>query len=205
MLEAQAGDRAAFALLVQKYRARLKLMISCRLDARVAQRLDDSDIIQEIFLRLVQDQREDHLVEQQERQTVEATEQFKQSPYLWLRKLAIWTLGDIQRKHLGVQQRDPRREIPLHDGVSSRDIAKILIGSETKPLDAMVRVEREAALERALNELEPIDREILMLRHGEQLSRVETADVLNISVAAAAKRYTRALTRIRQELKEWDK
>lgn len=205
MQRAQRGEYSAFASLVQMHRDRLKLMISSRLDSRVAQRIDDSDVIQEVFLRLFQDQRECTSALDQTNRTAEALGAGELSPYLWLRKLAIWTLGDIQRKHLGVQQRDPRREIPLHDGSSSLSIAKNLVSSDTDPLNTIVREERERALERLLNELEPIDREILMLRHGEQLSRVETAKVLNISVAAAAKRYTRALARIRQEMKGWEK
>lgn len=200
--QARNGNRESCAKLVQEYRDRLKLLVSVRIDPRVAQRMDDSDVIQELFFRLVQDQDRPPQVEQVEASQVEL------SPYLWLRRLVVWTLGDMQRKHLGVQQRDPRREIPLNDksllGASSLDIAKLLIGSDTRPLDVMVRIERERALEKALEELEPIDREILMLRHGEQLSRSETARVLNISVAAAAKRYTRALSKVRQELKEWE-
>lgn len=207
--QAQLGNREAIAALAQRYRGRLKLLISSRLDARVAQRVDDSDIVQEILLRLVQDESRNNK-DQRDDPTSNSMESDEKdhSPYLWFRKLAIWTLGDIQRKHLGVQQRDPRREISLHEGTmysaSSVDIARILIGSNTRPLDAMVQLERGKALEKALDELDAMDREILMLRHGEQLSRVEAAKILNISVSAAAKRYTRALTRVRQVLKEWE-
>jgi RNA polymerase sigma-70 factor, ECF subfamily len=206
--QARLGDRDAFAQLVQRYRERLKLLVSVRIDHRVIQRLDDSDVIQEVCLRLTQDADRTLAIEQEATNANESNDADESipSPYLWLRRLAIWTLADMHRKHLGVKQRDPRREVPLHAmlSASSMDVAKLLIASETRPLDAMVRAERERELERLLEQLEPLDREILMLRHGEQLSRSETAEVLNISIAAAAKRYTRALARIREQMKEWE-
>ncbi len=202
------GDPNAFAELLEKFRERLKLLVSVRIDPRVTQRLDASDVLQELFVRLLQDQKR---LSSGEANPIDGPKPLNQgigSAYLWLRKLAIWTLGDLQRKHLGVQQRDPRREVNLVDrldgGASSLEIMQLLTGSVTQPLDAMVSDERMQALQTALDHLEPIDREILMLRHGEQLSRSETAQVLNISIAAAAKRYTRALERVRIVMKEWN-
>jgi RNA polymerase sigma-70 factor (ECF subfamily) len=55
-------------------------------------------------------------------------------------------------------------------------------------------------LQEAINRLRPLDREILALRHFEQLTRAEAARVLGIEEAAAAKRYLRALKRLKQAL-----
>ncbi len=191
--QARAGDREALAGLIQMHRPRLKRMISMRLDRRVWQRVDDSDVVQEVFMRLD--------TSKENRETPHVAEaQF--TPFLWLRQIALWTLGDLQRKHLGVKQRDPRRE--SHGGelnfASSIDLARVLIDSDIEPLSAIVGQELSEELMEVLEELEPLDREILMLRHVEQLTRAETAALLDISIAAAAKRYTRALARIRQRM-----
>ncbi len=211
---AQAGDREAWGALVERYRDRLKLLVSVRMDRRVKQRLDESDVIQEMYLRL------NHSAKPNVRAVPDESEPGSFSipdsmpsngsvpltPYLWLRRVAIWTLADLQRKHLSVQQRDPRREVPLAalPGTSSFDLAHLFLRSDTQPLDAIIRDERIVELHRALDQLEPLDREIIMLRHGEKLSRSEAALLLNISIAAAAKRYLRALKRVRSLMKEWE-
>ena len=45
--------------------------------------------------------------------------------------------------------------------------------------------------------MQPPDREVLALRHFEQLSNVEVARLLRVREAAASKRYVRALERLR--------
>jgi len=89
-------------------------------------------------------------------------------------------------------------------GSSSFDLAQLLLSTGTQPLDAIIRDERTLALQKLLDQLEQLDREIIMLRHGEHLSRSESALLLNISIAAAAKSYLRALKRIRSMMKEWE-
>ncbi len=211
---AQTGDREAWGALVEQYRDRLKLLVSVRMDRRVKQRLDESDVIQEMYLRLNHSAKLNGCALADESETGSLMQSDSIPPngsppltaYLWLRRVAIWTLADIQRKHLSVQQRDPRREIPLGalKGASSFDLAYLLLGSDPQPLEAIIRDERIVELQRALDQLEPLDREIIMLRHGEKLSRTEAALLLNISIAAAAKRYLRALKRVRSMMKEWE-
>lgn len=48
--------------------------------------------------------------------------------------------------------------------------------------------------------MDPTDREVLALRHFEQLTNSEAAVVLQIKEAAAGKRYLRALGRLREIL-----
>jgi RNA polymerase sigma-70 factor (ECF subfamily) len=74
------------------------------------------------------------------------------------------------------------------------------LGRHTSPTDAAIRAERLLRVQTALNALEPLDREVLSLRHFEQLNRAETAQVLGVSEAAAAKRYFRALDRLKDAL-----
>jgi RNA polymerase sigma-70 factor (ECF subfamily) len=123
---------------------------------------------------------------------------------LWLRFLAAHRLGRIHRDHLGRQMRDAAREVPLYrDGTpeaSSVSLADAILAREGRPSEIVVLAECRARLQEALDRMEPLDREILSLRHFEQLTRAEAARVLDVSEAAAAKRYFRALTRLREVL-----
>jgi RNA polymerase sigma-70 factor (ECF subfamily) len=110
----------------------------------------------------------------------------------------------LHRKHLGTVTRDARREISLYQGAlpeaSSAALASMLLGQQTSPTETAQRVERMLRVQEALNCLDPLDREVLALRHFEQLSRAEAALVLGISQDAGAKRYFRALKRLKDVL-----
>ena len=100
--------------------------------------------------------------------------------------------------------RDARREVSLYRGAlpdaTSAALAAQLLGHETRPSEAAVRAEAKIRLQEALNAMDPIDREVLALRHFEQLTNAEAAHVLQIKEAAAGKRYLRALERLREIL-----
>jgi RNA polymerase sigma-70 factor (ECF subfamily) len=154
-------------------------------------RVDASDVIQDAFLEISQ-----------------RLEEYLRNPrlpfLLWLRLVVGERLGKLHRHHLGAQMRDAAREISLYreamPAASSAALAAQLLGKFTSPTQAAVRAERMLRLQEALNNLDPIDREVLALRHFEQLSRHETAQVLGIEEAAAAKRYIRALKRLKDTL-----
>ena len=187
----RAGDKRALVDLFQRYRGRLKRMVELRMEWRLQARLDASDVLQEAFLdvasRLDEYLREPRL-----------------PPFLWLRLCVGEELVNLHRRHLGTKMRDAGREISLNRGgvpaASSAALASMLLGKLTSPTQAAVRAERIARLQDALNTLEPLDREVLALRHFEQLSRAETAQILEISEDAAAKRYIRALKRLKEIL-----
>ena len=100
--------------------------------------------------------------------------------------------------------RDAGREVSLYRGAlpaaSSAALAAQLLGKHTSPTQAVVRAERLLRLQEALNTLDPLDREILSLRHFEELTSAEAARVLDIKEDAAAKRYVRALRRLKEIL-----
>ena len=50
--------------------------------------------------------------------------------------------------------------------------------------------------------MDEIDREVLALRHFEELTNNEVAEVLGLQKSAASNRYVRALTRLRTILSE---
>jgi RNA polymerase sigma-70 factor (ECF subfamily) len=110
----------------------------------------------------------------------------------------------LHRRHLGTGMRDAGLEISLYrealPQASSAALASMLLGRHTSPTKAAQRAERLLRVQEALNTLDSVDREVLALRHFEQLSRAETAQMLGISPEAGAKRYFRALKRLKAVL-----
>ena len=188
---ARAGDAQALAELFGRYRSRLRRMVALRLDRRLQGRLDPSDVLQEAYLDIA-------------RRAPECADQPDLPFYLWLRFLTGQKLLELHRKHLGVQARDAGREIALHRGAlpqaSSVSLAARLLGRLTSPSLAAVRAEMQLKLQEALNGMDALDREVLTLRHFEELSNNETAAVLGLSKAAASNRYVRALKRLKEIL-----
>lgn len=182
----EKGDSALASLFAQ-YRARLRRMVEMRLDHRVAGRVDPSDVLQEVFLDASK-QLSGYLAE------------MPMPPLLWLRFLTRQRLMATHRYHLGVQMRNAKREVPLERGQGSpwysESLSRHLAGQFTTPSGAMARMELQAQLQEVLDAMEPLDQEILALRHFEELSNNEVAQELGISKAAASNRYTRALVRL---------
>ena len=184
-------DAEAWGSLLETMRRRLKRMVLLRLDQRLQGRVDPSDVIQEVFL-----------------EATRRREEFARDPsvglLLWLRFLTSQQLQLHHRRHLGVHARDAGREISIYGGampeVSSAALAAQLLGRETRVSEVAMRAERALRLQEALNRMDPIDREVLALRHFEQLSNLECARVLGIGESAATKRYIRALSRLREVL-----
>jgi RNA polymerase sigma-70 factor (ECF subfamily) len=188
---ARAGDPRARDEIFARHRGRLRRMVELRLDGRLQARLDPSDVIQDAFLEVAR--RLDGYLREP-----------KLPLFLWLRLVVGERLTTLHRQHLGTRMRDAAREVSLFRGAlpaaSSAALAARLLGKHTSPTQAAVRAERVLRLQEALNALEPIDREILSLRHFEQLSRSEAAQVLGIEEGTAAKRYLRALKRLKEAL-----
>jgi RNA polymerase sigma-70 factor (ECF subfamily) len=187
----QAGDQLALATLFAAYRQRLRLMVRLRLDRRLQGRVDPSDVLQDAFLEVTQ-------------RLPEFVAQPKMPFYLWVRLITGQRLLALHRRHLGAQMRDAGQEVSLYRGAlpqaSSASLAAQLLGRLTSPTQAAIRAELQIKLQEALNELDPIDREILTLRHFEDLTNNETATVLGLQKAAASNRYVRALKRLKDVL-----
>ncbi len=110
----------------------------------------------------------------------------------------------LHRHHLGVQLRDVAQQVALYQGAlpaaSSAALAAQLLGHDTRASEAAIRAELKVRVHEALDSMAPLDCEVLALRHFEQLSRAEIAQVLGVSEAAAGKRYLRALERLKDVL-----
>jgi RNA polymerase sigma-70 factor (ECF subfamily) len=183
-----SADAGSLTALFISRRDRLKRMIRLRLDRRLLGRVDPSDVLQEAYLDVA-------------RRASEYLANPTISPFLWLRFLTSQRLAILHRQHLGVQMRDAGRELSLHRGpypqASSASLAHQLLGRLTSASQAAVRAELQTRLQFVLNGMDPIDREVLALRHFEELNNAETAEVLGIQKSAASNRYIRALKRLK--------
>jgi RNA polymerase sigma-70 factor (ECF subfamily) len=185
------GDEQAMTALFARYRDRLRRMVKLRMDRRLQGRLDPSDVLQDAYLEVA-------------RRAGEYRANPAMPVFLWLRFITGQKLVALHRKHLGAQMRNAGQEVSLHGGAlppaSSISIAAMLLGRITSPTRAARRAEMQVRLQGVLNSLEPVDREVLTLRHFEELGNTETAHVLGISRAAASSRYIRAVMRLKKEL-----
>lgn len=190
---AAEGDQKGLHLLFSAYRDRLKRMVQFRLSRRLLGRVDDSDVVQEACLDAA-------------RRLGEYAREPALPFFLWLRHLTALKLVEVHRRHLGTQLRDADREVTLHRGhlplADSASLAAQLLGTLTSPSRAAARVETRLVVQEALNAMGPIDREVLALKHFEQLSTAEIGQVLGLSRAGAGSRYLRAIKRLRAILKE---
>jgi RNA polymerase sigma-70 factor (ECF subfamily) len=170
-------DRDGLWSLFAQNRDRLWRMVALRLDPRLRGRVDPSDVIQEAFL-------EASIRFPDYRQSA------KMPFFLWLRLIAAQRLRILHRHHLGVKARDPGRELSLGETVypeaSSDLLAALLEANGPRPSEALRQAERDERLRRALEGLEAMDREVLALRHFEQLSNALTAQVLGQLTAWSA-------------------
>ena len=187
----EAGAAPDLTDLFNRHRGRLRHMIRLRLDRRLQGRLDPSDVLQEAYL-----------------EACERFPDYARQPdlpfFVWLRFLTAQKLLVLHRRHLGAKVRDAAREISLYRGAlpeaSSAALAAQLVGHRTTPSAAAMRAEMQIRLQEALNGMDALDREVLALRHFEQLSNAETARVLGLRESAASMRYARALLRLKDIL-----
>jgi RNA polymerase sigma-70 factor (ECF subfamily) len=188
LCQLRSGREAAVAELFGRYREKLQRMIAFRLDRRIVGKVDGDDILQDAFL-----------------ETVRRIQDYLDQPsvpfFVWLRQITKQVLIDTHRRYVDAKMRDVNLEVTLDRGgtpdSSSSGLIAQLADSLTTPSQCAVRQETISELKRALDQLDEIDREVLLLRHLEELSNHEVAQVLGIDRYAASKRYLRALDRLR--------
>jgi RNA polymerase sigma-70 factor (ECF subfamily) len=182
------GGSEALAGLFSEYRERLERMIEFRLDPLLRGRVEAADVLQESYIEVA-------------RRIGDYTSNPAVSFFVWVRQLTYQTLVDIHRRHFR-EKRDPSLEVRFgqrpFSSATSDSIARRLLDHHTTPSQAATRAEEVAVLRAALESMDEIDREVLALRHFEQLGNNEVAETLNLSVTAASNRYVRAMTRLGQ-------
>lgn len=187
---ARGGDRAALEALIAQSAPRLVRMVELRMEPSLRRRLGPEDVVQEALLEAT-------------RRIDEWRAQERYPLHLWLRLLTAQALNQFARRHQGAEKRAVARE---HDAAAERgraqsqSMSEWLVASDTSPSGAVGRAEVRERVLAALEQLDELDREVLALRHVEQLSNEETALELGIEPAAASKRFVRALARLRPAL-----
>lgn len=185
----RTGDQSALAELFDRHRDKLRRMVQLRLDHRLAGRVSASDVLQEAYIDALK--RVDHYFDKPD-----------QPFFGWLRLVVGQRLADVHREHLA-QKRHAGKDVSIYPGGPGTDsacIAAVLLGNISSPSGAAAKNETYGRLEAALEQMDPLDREVLVLRHFEELSNTETAELLGILPPAASKRYVRALARLKQIL-----
>ena len=199
LVQARTGDLAGLGPILESYRSRLSRMVSLRMDGRLRGRFDSSDVLQETFVEVAQ-------------RLPRYLEDEKMPFFLWVRFLVGQKLLQFHRTHLGVEGRTADREIHLSQrpgadsapGASSLFVASAWLAQSGRgtPSEAAAQGEEHARVQEALDGMSATDREVLVLRHFEQLTNTEVATLLEITAQAASARYVRALTRLQSVVSE---
>lgn len=185
----KSGNPDAIAEVFSHHRDKLQRMVRFRLDRRLYGRVDTADVLQDVWL-----------------ETSRRIEDYTSNPavpfFVWVRQLAYQIIIDLHRKHLGAQKRNISQEVSIAKSNcdTSVSIAAQLAGNLTSPSNVAMRGERLAQLREALDGMDEVDREVLALRHFEELGNNEVAEILGIQKTAASNRYVRALKRLKQVL-----
>ena len=180
------GQETAMDQLLAGYHRYLRRVVELRIDPELRQRVDPSDVVQET--QLLASQRIGDFLS---RRPI--------SFRLWLRGTALEQLISLRRRHVDAAKRSVRREVNLTHQ-SSMMLAKRLFAG--RPSQVLRRQELLEQVRRTISDLAESDREILLLRHVEELSNTEVAELLAIDKSAASRRYGRAIIRLRDKLVE---
>jgi RNA polymerase sigma-70 factor (ECF subfamily) len=192
---AAVGDASARARLLSRHRQKLRNLIALRLDPRLAARFDPSDVVQESLAEA-------------DRRLSDYMGDRPMPFYLWLRELTLQRLIDLHRRHMRTQKRTVRREearLTYLSDDSVRELAGRLVDPRSGPSSRLDRKLAVHRLHQALAELSERDRDVIVLRHLEQLSVKEIAALLEITPGAVKVRHVRALERLRRLIGEEDR
>ena len=186
------ADQGGLSSFWKRHQDRLVKMVQLRMDSRLSGRLDPEDVMQDAFI-----------------EAARRLDSYLQDPavpiFIWLRRVTHQILMGIHRRHLGVAARSAAREAPVHAfDQSTVNLAEQKLGSVNSPSDCAARDELSGRVRDALDRMNPVDHEVLFLRHFEELTNTEVAHVLGLQKAAASNRYVRALSRLRATIQDLD-
>ncbi|MCA9192052.1 MAG: sigma-70 family RNA polymerase sigma factor [Planctomycetales bacterium] len=176
--------------LLERHRSRIKRLVLLRLSERVRSRVDASDIVQEVM--------------------VEAARRFpkyvRERPValaLWLRQITMDRIRMSHRMHVDALRRSVEREQPFLEPnlqAISKSFSKHLADQARSPSSEAMFDELYRRVELLMKDLSETDRELLLLRHFEQLDNQQAAIILNMNPSTCSSRYLRTLKRLRTEL-----
>lgn len=189
--QAKQGEAGAVDQLLARHREPVRRMIDLRLDPAIVARVDASDVVQEVMIEA-------------NRRLAEYLKNPIMPFAVWLRQLAKDHLIDAHRRHHQARKRGVDREQPLHRPAwtdqSSLELAGQLVDHERTPASEAIQQELQRRLHQAIAQLDDADREVILMRHFEQLSNQDVAAALELTEPAASMRYLRAVRRLRDLL-----
>jgi RNA polymerase sigma-70 factor (ECF subfamily) len=188
LARAKTNDESAIAQLLRLHRPKVRRMIAVRLDRRLATRVDPSDVVQEALIDAV-------------RRLPQYLGERPVAFYPWLRDIAMNRLIDVHRQHLVTKKRNVQREEAMYErrhlpDESQMELAGRLIDPGSSPSRRMEKKEQQLELNAALEDLNPDDREVLVLKYLEELSAPEIAEILCVSERTVWRRHTRAIEQL---------
>lgn len=185
--DAGPDREARLASLFEACRPRLARMLDARMDPLLRARLGASDVLQETWIEV--------------RERIDDWVRAPDMPfYLWVRYLAAQRLLKLRRFHVDAQKRDARRQVadgPAGPEATTAALVDRLVATGASPSGVAALGELRTRLLDVLDAMDATDREVLALRHFEEMSNVEVARTLGIEPDAASKRYLRALARLK--------
>jgi RNA polymerase sigma-70 factor (ECF subfamily) len=186
---AKEGNPDAVESLLDRHRDALRRMIQLRLDQKIQRRVDVSDVVQEVLIEA-------------NRRLKDYLDNPAMAFHLWVRQIAKDRIIDAHRRHRVSAKRSIDREqaliVPGDNDHSTMELAGKLCDPSLTPAAAATQREIAKQVELAIGMLPDVDREIILMRHYEQLSNQDIAAVLQLSEPAASMRYLRALRRLRE-------
>jgi RNA polymerase sigma-70 factor (ECF subfamily) len=188
--QVRQGEPEAVDRLLSRHREPMRRMIDMRLDPAIAPRVDASDIVQDVLLEA-------------SRRLAEYLRDPAMPFHLWLRHIAKDHIIDAHRRHRQAQRRSVDREQSLKSALADQSSVELIsqfVDRELTPATAALRQEMQRRFQDALATLDDDDREVILMRHFEQLSNQDVAAALQLSEAAASMRYLRAIRRLRAVL-----
>ncbi len=175
------GEMAALGRLLDEHRARLLTMLQRRIDPRLRARVDPEEILNDVFFLA-------------RRRYADFQSRANMTPYAWLYRLALDCLIEAWRRQCA---RGVETDLPMPEE-SAVALGRGLIDPATSPSKALARDELRQGVQQCLDLLKREDRDILWMRHHDELTFAEAGAVLEVSANTAAQRYVRALGRMRK-------
>jgi len=181
---AKQGDPKAVEVLMQRHRDSLHKMVECRLNQGVVRRVDASDIVQDALLTA-------------SRRLADYLENPSIPFHAWLRQLARDRLADVYRRELADKRDVAREQHTAPNERSSLDPLAQARDVQLTPAATLLRKEFAERFHHAVEQLDDGAKEVILMRHAEQLSNSQVSELLGLSEAAAGMRYLRALRHLR--------
>ena len=182
VVRARDGDASAMEHLCSVYGERVRRIIRLRMGAELRSKLESTDIVQDTLLSALRD--------------LESFNYSNEGDFLrWLSAIAENQIrGNLDRLHAA--KRDIRKEVPLEQrstNATSQSRQSLRPAAYTTPSLILTRREDMDKLERAMDQLKPEYRRIIMLARIEGLQHKNIASDMGKSPEAVGMMLSRAM------------